>query len=70
MSRFSIIIFLFFYAKISRKEEIFSKNSGKFSAAAAETQNVSSRRRRGTEKIENFQPPPPRKTSAYTSSCY
>jgi hypothetical protein len=34
MSRFSIIIFSFFYAKISRKEEIFSKNSGKFSAAA------------------------------------
>jgi hypothetical protein len=36
MSRFSIIIFLFFYAKISRNEEIFSKNSEKFSAAAAE----------------------------------
>jgi hypothetical protein len=35
MSRFSIIIFPFFYAKISRNEEIFSKNSGKFSAAAA-----------------------------------
>jgi hypothetical protein len=45
MSRFSIIIFPFFYAKISRKEEIFSKNSGKFSPAAAENQNVSSRRR-------------------------
>jgi hypothetical protein len=36
MSRFSIIIFPFFYAEISRNEEIFSKNSGKFSAAAAD----------------------------------
>jgi hypothetical protein len=35
MSWFSIIIFSFFYAKISQEEEIFSKNSGKFSAAAA-----------------------------------
>jgi hypothetical protein len=47
MSRFSIIIFPFFYAKISRKEEIFSKNSGKFSAAA-DREN----------KIEISQPPP------------
>ncbi len=30
MKRFSIIIFPFFYAKISRNEEIFSKTSGKF----------------------------------------
>jgi hypothetical protein len=50
MSRFSTISFPFFYAEISRNEEIFSKNSGKFSAAAAESQKVSSRRRQLREK--------------------
>jgi len=49
MSRLSIIIFFFFYAKISRKEEIFSKNFGKFSAAAADRER----------KIEISHPPPP-----------
>ncbi len=49
MSRFSIISFPFFYAEISRNEEIFSKNSGKFSAAAADWE----------KKIEISQPPPP-----------
>jgi hypothetical protein len=59
MSRLSIIIFFFFYAKISRTEESFSKNFGKFSAAADRE-----------KKIEISQPPPPpRKTSAYTSNC-
>jgi hypothetical protein len=52
-------MFPFFYAKISRNKEIFSKNSGKFSAAADDRE----------KKIEISQPPPPpRKTSAYTSS--
>jgi hypothetical protein len=51
MSRFSIIIFSFFYPKISRNEEIFSKNSGKFSVAAAENQKVSSRRRRERHRL-------------------
>jgi hypothetical protein len=46
MSRLSIIIFFFFYAKISRKEEIFSKNFGKFSAAA--------------DCLRTFWQPPPR----------
>jgi hypothetical protein len=49
MSRFLIIIFPFFYAEISRNEEIFSKNSGKFSAAAADRE----------KKIEISQSPPP-----------
>jgi hypothetical protein len=49
MSRFSIIIFPFFYAKLFRNNEIFSKNSGIFSAAAADTE----------KKIEISQPPLP-----------
>jgi hypothetical protein len=47
MSRFSIIIFPFFYAEISRNEEIFPKNSEIFSVAAEGRKKleISSRRR-------------------------
>jgi hypothetical protein len=54
MNRFSIIILRFFYAKISRNYEIFQKILKKISAADAENQKISIRRRRQREKKLKF----------------
>jgi hypothetical protein len=48
-----------FFQKICKKFQPLTLRTKKVPAAAADRE----------KKIDIFQPPPPRKTSAYTSSC-
>jgi hypothetical protein len=51
----------------SKKFQPLTRTTKKFPAATADWLRVFSSRRRERKKIENFQPPPQRRTSAYTS---
>jgi hypothetical protein len=58
-----------FFQKICKKFQPLTPRTKKFPAAAAENKKFLAAAADREKKIENYQPsPPPRKTSAYTSS--